>query len=113
MYQAARMKHQNYFVYMLTNADRHTVLYIGVTNDVARRTSEHSLGGGSAFCEKYHTHKLIYFETYSDPESAIAREKQLKNWSRAKKDALIARQSPEWRDLLEEMSGCRPVGGVQ
>ena len=107
------MTHQNYFVYMLTNADRHTVLYIGITNDLDRRCSEHSLGKGSAFAEQYNAHKLIYFEAHPDPESAIAREKQLKGWSRAKKEALIARSNPECRDLFEEMYGFRPTGGFQ
>ena len=97
------MTSQNYYIYILTNDDRHTVLYIGVTNDVERRASEHSLGEGSAFAKQYNAYKLIYIETFSDPSTAIAREKQLKNWTRAKKDALIAKANPEWRDLLLEI----------
>jgi len=107
------MTQQNYFVYMLTNADRHTVLYIGITNNLERRASEHSLGRGSAFARKHNAHKLVYFEAYPDPATAIAREKQLKNWPRAKKEDLIAKRNPEWRDLLEEMFATRPVGGDQ
>ena len=107
------MTHQNYFVYMLTNADRHTVLYIGITNNLDRRASEHSLGLGSAFARKYNAHKLVYFEAYADPRTAIEREKQLKKWSRAKKDALIAKRNPKWRDLLDEMYATRPVGGAR
>lgn len=103
------MRHQNYFVYILTNADPHTVLYIGVTNSLERRASEHSLGVGSAFAREYNSPKLIYFEAYSDPTSAIAREKQLKRWSRAKKEALIARRNPQWHDLFSEMYALRPV----
>src|SRR5438876_9895463 len=102
------MRHQNYFVYVLTNADRHTVLYIGITNSLERRASEHSLGLGSAFARQYNAHKLIYFEAYPDPTSAIAREKQLKRWSRAKKEALIARTNPQWKDLIIEMYALRP-----
>ena len=102
------MRHQNYFVYILTNANRHTVLYIGVTNSLERRASEHSLGFGSAFARQYNTHKLIYFEAYPDPRGAIAREKQLKRWSRAKKEALIARRNPKWCDLFEQMYALRP-----
>ncbi|PYM02034.1 MAG: excinuclease ABC subunit C [Verrucomicrobia bacterium] len=94
------MKAQNYFVYILTNPDRHTVLYIGVTNDLARRGSEHSLGRGSAFVKRYNVHRLIYYEPFPDPGSAISREKR---WSREKKEALIAQVNPEWRDLFEEM----------
>ena len=105
------MRRQNYFVYILTNAARHTVLYIGVTNSLERRASEHALGLGSAFARQYNTHKLIYFEAYPDPTSAIAREKQLKRWSRAKKEALVARRNPEWRDLFVQMYALRPVGG--
>jgi putative endonuclease len=104
------MRHQNYFVYVLTNGDRHTVLYVGVTNSLERRASEHSLGLGSAFARQYNAHKLIYYEAYAaDPNSAIAREKQLKRWSRAKKEALIARRNPQWRDLFTEMYALRPM----
>jgi putative endonuclease len=97
------MRSQNYFVYIFTNGDRHTVLYIGITNDLEERASQHSLGAGSAFARQYNAHKLICFESFPDPDSAIAREKQLKKWSGAKKDALITRSNPEWRDLFEEM----------
>jgi putative endonuclease len=107
------MRHQNYFVYILTNANRHTVLYIGVTNSLERGASEHSLGLGSAFAGQYNAHKLIYFEAYPDPRTAIAREKQLKRWSRAKKEALIARRNPEWQDLFEQMYALRPCNGPQ
>jgi putative endonuclease len=99
----AAMKSQNYFVYILTNADRHTVLYVGVTNDLESRASDHSLGRGSAFAKQYNVNKLVYFEAFPDPQNAIAREEQLKNWSRAKKDTLIAKGNPEWRDLFEDM----------
>ncbi len=105
------MQYQNYFVYILTNADRHTVLYIGITNSLERRASEHSLGRGSAFARQYNAHKLIHFEAYPDPTSATAREKQLKHWSRAKKESLIAPTNPEWRDLFNEMYALRRVGG--
>ena len=104
------MSAQNYFVYIMTNDDRHTVLYVGVTNDLERRLNEHSLGKGSLFAKQYNAHKLVYFEAFPDPESAIAREKQLKNWSRAKKEALIAQSNPEWRDLLNEMHAVRAMG---
>ena len=107
------MTHQNYFVYFLTNPDRHTVLYIGVTNDLARRGNEHSLGRGSQFARQLNAHQLIYFEVYPDPTSAIAREKQLKNWSRKKKEALIATVNPEWRDLIDEMYAVSPKGGAR
>jgi putative endonuclease len=97
------MRAQNYFVYILTNGDRHTVLHIGVTNDLEHRGSDHSLGRGSAFARQYNANKLVYFEAFPDPQSAISREKQLKNWNHAKKEALIAKGNPEWRDLVDEM----------
>jgi putative endonuclease len=105
------MRYQNYFVYILTNPDRYTVLYIGVTNSLERRASEHSLGLGSAFARQHNAHKLIYFEAYRDPTSAMIKEKQLKRWSRAKKEVLMARRNPEWRDLFNEMYALRPIVG--
>jgi len=101
------MRHRNYSVDILTNADRHTVLYIGVTSSLERRANEHSLGRGSAFARRYDTHKLIHFEAGSGPTSAIARERQLERWSRTKKEELIARSNPEWRDLFAEMYALR------
>jgi len=99
------MQPQNYFVYILTN-QRHTVIYIGITNDLARRRWEYGDKSGGYFTKKYNVNKLIYFETYPDPTSAIAREKQLKNWNRAKKETLIARTNPEWRDIGPETFEC-------
>jgi putative endonuclease len=97
------MNSQNYFVYIFTNDDRHTVLYIGVTNNLEQRASDYSLGRGSAFVRQYNAHKLVYFETFPDPESAIAREKQLKRLeSRQERDA-DREANPDWRDLFEEM----------
>ena len=107
------MRSQNYFVYIVSNHDRHTVLYIGVTNDLERRLNEHSLGKGSEFAQQYNTHKLIYFEAFPDPTSAIAREKQLKNWDRKKKEALIAKQNPEWRELMLDMHATRTMGAAR
>jgi putative endonuclease len=98
--------HQNYFVYILTN-QRHTVLYIGITNDLERRLFEHGASGRIHFARQYNTDKLIYFEAYPDPVSAIPREKQLKRWRRSKKEALIAVLNPEWRDLFSEMGSVK------
>jgi len=106
------MLHQNYFVYMLTN-QRNTVLYIGITNALERRLAEHGESNRFHFTRQYNANKLVYFEAYADPRSAIEREKQLKKWSRAKKDALIAKRNAEWRDLLNEMLATKPVGGAR
>ena len=89
---------RTYYVYLLTNAN-HTVLYIGVTNDLARRVAEHKVGTHQGFTKKYNMHKLVYFETDTDINAAIAREKQLKADSRAKKLALINEANPTWEKL--------------
>ncbi len=86
-----------YCVYILTN-NTNNVMYIGVTNDLYRRLHEHKTEQIMGFTKKYHIHKLVYFEEYSDPNTAIAREKQLKHWSRAKKNALVESKNPNWDD---------------
>lgn len=87
-----------YYVYMLTN-EYNNVLYIGVTNNLSRRVYEHQNGVVEGFTKRYHVHKLVWFESCNDVKDAIAREKQLKRWSREKKDALIRQMNPEWKDL--------------
>jgi putative endonuclease len=89
-------------VYILTN-DRRTVLYTGVTSDLEQRIARHKLGWSpTAFTKRYNVHTLVYFEMSSDIAATIAREKQIKGWSRAKKVALIESANPEWRDLAAE-----------
>ena len=90
-----------YYTYILSNKND-TTLYIGVTNDIERRVVEHRSGTIPGFTQKYKCHKLVYFESFSDVEQAIAREKQLKKWSRAKKDALIDTMNKDRIDLLPE-----------
>ena len=90
-----------YFVYMLTNWDD-SVLYIGVTSNLPRRLYEHRNHLADGFTKKYNIQKLVYFEQTNDVYSAISREKQLKRWSRSKKNALISRMNPQWKDLSEE-----------
>ena len=68
---------KNYFVYIMTNKTRSTI-YIGVTNDLVRRVSEHQLGETSGFTKRYHLDRVVYYEVYPDPRSAIERETQLK-----------------------------------
>jgi putative endonuclease len=91
-----------YYVYIMTNA-HHTVLYTGVTNDLARRVYEHKNGLGSAFVKKYNVHKLVYYQIGEDVHSTIAREKQIKAGSRKKKIDLINSLNPEWKDLYDEI----------
>ena len=82
--------------------NRSGTLYIGMTNDLPRRIAEHKAGHGSAFTSQYNIDRLIYVEETGDVREAIAREKQLKGWSRAKKIALIESVNPEWKDLSVE-----------
>ena len=87
-----------YYVYILTN-DHGNVMYVGMTNDLERRLAEHRSGEISGFTSEYHVHKLVHCEEYQSVEEAIAREKQIKGWRRAKKNALVERENPTWRDL--------------
>jgi len=87
-----------YYVYILTN-EHHTVLYTGVTNDLERRCYEHKHKLIKGFTQKYNVDKLVYFEQFDYIDLAIAREKQVKGYSRVKKIALINQMNKEWREL--------------
>ena len=87
-----------YYVYILSNK-YNTTIYTGVTNNLERRLYEHKNKLVDGFTKKYAVDKLVYFETTSDVESAIAREKQIKGWSREKKNNLINSVNPQWTDL--------------
>ena len=73
--------------------------YVGITNDLARRVWEHKHKQLPGFTQKYNVTNLVWFEAHGRPASAIAREKQIKAWRRAKKVALIATLNPQWKDL--------------
>ena len=94
---------KQYYVSILTN--RSKTLYTGVTNTLQRRLYEHKHHLVAGFTSKYHITRLVYFEETSDVNAAIAREKQIKGWVRAKKVALIESINPDWRDLSEEWRG--------
>ena len=87
-----------YYVYILANGTNR-VLYIGITGDLHRRLVEHKSEQIAGFTQKYHVHKLVYFEKYENSQTAILREKQLKHWTRAKKNALIETLNPTWKEL--------------
>jgi putative endonuclease len=90
---------KRYWVYFMANA-RDTVLYVGVTNDIARRVQEHKQHvDPRSFTTRYNVEKLVWYEVHASIRMAIAREKQLKNWKREWKEALIAEMNPEWKDL--------------
>jgi putative endonuclease len=93
-------KNHEYYVYILTNVSR--TLYIGVTNNLIRRIHEHRSGTGSVFTQKYHVHQLVYYESTNSVSVAIEREKELKNWRRSRKIALIEEKNPNWKDLAVE-----------
>ena len=93
---------KQYFVYIMTNS-YNTVLYTGVTSDLARRVYQHKQGRGSGFTSRYKVSKLVYYEVTSDVREAISREKQIKGGSRKKKIALVEAMNPEWRDLYDEL----------
>src|SRR5204863_6586524 len=92
-----------YCVYILTN-DWNTVLYTGVTSDLKARVYQHREKLLPGFTARYNVCKLVYYEAFDDPSSAIAREKQIKAGSRQKKIDLIDGMNPEWRDLYERLS---------
>jgi len=89
-------RRRTYYVYILSSRPNGT-LYVGVTNDLERRLLEHRDGTVEGFTKRYAVHRLVHFEE----TDAIAREKQSKGWSRAKKVALIQSENPEWSDLAE------------
>ncbi len=89
---------KRYCVYIMTNEAR--TLYVGVTNDLARRVHEHKRrSNAGSFTSKYNLNRLAYYEEFGDVRDAIAREKQIKGWLRVKKVALIEALNPGWDDL--------------
>ena len=91
---------KSYYVYILTNK-LHTVLYVGITDNLNRRTAEHTNALHQGFTMRYRVHKLVYYEQYSNVLNAIAREKQLKGWTTDKKRKLIEKRNPDWDDWGE------------
>jgi putative endonuclease len=97
------MSQRSYWTYIMTN--RSGTLYIGVTNNLARRVYEHRNHVLPGFTAHYRIDRLIHAESFSEIRDAISRERQLKNWSRARKLALIKENNPDWRDLAAEWFG--------
>jgi putative endonuclease len=92
----------SYYVYILASR-RNGTLYLGVTNDLVRRLSEHKGKLVPGFTRKYGVDKLVYFEEYASILEARARERTLKRWQRAWKLELIEKMNPQWRDLTDEL----------
>jgi len=91
----------NYYVYILTNK-YNSVLYTGVTGNLLLRTSQHK-DGKYGFTARYKISKTVYYEWFNSINDAINREKQIKSWSRKRKQALVESMNPEWKDLFEEL----------
>ena len=89
---------KRYCVYILASP-QNAMLYVGMTNGLPRRLAEHQGGEIEGFTKKFGIKKLVYYEVFEDVLNAIAREKQLKRWTRAKKNALVEKANPEWADL--------------
>ena len=98
------MKNHNYFVYITTNPAK-TVLYVGVTNDLATRLQQHydEKGREKTIAGRYFCFNLIYYERFSDINHAIEREKEIKKWRREKKEKLICSFNPDWNFQNDEV----------
>jgi len=97
---------ESYYVYLLTN--RSKTLYIGVTNCLAKRVEQHRQRQVPGFTKRYNIDQLVYYEIFHEIHDAIAREKQLKGWTRKKKIALIQGGNPNWEDLAVTVDLTQP-----
>jgi putative endonuclease len=95
------MRERSYFVYIMQSTSR-KALYIGICRDLERRVWQHKNHVFEGFTDKYSCTRLVYYEQFSHVSRAIAREKQLKRWSRIKKEALVVSTNPHWLDLSAE-----------
>ena len=94
---------KNFYIYIMTNNSK--TLYVGITNNLVRRVYEHKNKLIDGFTKKYNLAKLVYYELINDADSAIKREKQLKNWHRQWKVNLIESLNKEWKDLSDKFLG--------
>ncbi|WP_438274321.1 GIY-YIG nuclease family protein [Nitrobacter sp.] len=92
-----------FYVYLLASRKQGT-LYLGITKDLVRRTCQHREKLLPGFTSRYDIRRLVWFETYDDPVTAIEREKEIKKWRRAWKIGLIEKDNPDWRDLYSEIA---------
>lgn len=91
-------------VYLLTNFTN-SVLYTGVTSDLKKRLWEHRSQSVNGFSERYRLYKLVHYEVYESMRAAIVREKQIKGWTRIKKNRLVEQSNPKWKDRADEILG--------
>jgi putative endonuclease len=99
--QPVRRFQRCYFVYILASLSG--TLYVGLTDDLRKRMTQHKAGLCDGFTRKYKVDRLMYFETYSDSRIAAEREQHIRGWRREKKIALFAESSPQWKDLTPEI----------
>ena len=97
-----------YWLYILASRPG-GALYVGVTNDLSRRTWEHKQGKGGLHTRRYRIDRLVYYEPYDDVRLALQRERNMKHWPRAWKCNLILAFNPTWEDLYETLAGTREL----
>ena len=97
-----KKKSDLFFVYIMTN-QHNTVFYTGITDNLRIRTEQHKQQTSKGFTSQYNINKLLYFETFQDPLSAIEREKQIKRWRREKKLKLIRKENPGLKDVSNDL----------
>lgn len=93
---------KSYYIYILASG-RNGTLYVGVTNDLVRRVSEHKNGDADGFTKKYKVNRLVWFDETSDITAAIQREKTMKRWRREWKLNVIEEMNPQWHDLYDDL----------
>lgn len=94
-----QLRQKTYYVYIM--ASRSLNLYTGITNSIFRRALQHKRGEIDGFTKRYNINRLVFYEVFHQVGNAIAREKQIKSWTRAKRLALIQSKNPTWQDLAE------------
>jgi len=102
----------SYYVYIMTNK-WNTVLYTGVTNDIERRLLEHRESVKKSFTKRYHVNKVVYVEEFKYVNDALAAEKRIKGWTRAKKRTLIESVNPQWKELVLNGDASSRLRGTQ
>jgi putative endonuclease len=95
---------KRFYVYILSSR-KHGTLYTGVTSDLIKRIYDHKKDLADGFTKKYQVHNLVWFETHETAETAIMREKQIKEWERKWKIRIIEQVNPQWDDLYNEICG--------
>ena len=96
------MQEQHFYIYLMSNPGR-TVLYAGVTRNLVKRVWQHKEKVADGFTKKYNVTDLVYYEIFDSPLEAIEREKQIKSWSRKRKNQMVEAENSSWKDLYEEI----------